>query len=111
MGLFTAEFIPEGTRIYEFNPLIDMTFDEEYYNDEIEKFHPVLRDFLYMYTWYDEMNNRFIFEADNGKFANHSSNPNLSDEGVALRDIQEGEELLFDYKKIIKPEDIQPYMY
>jgi SET domain-containing protein len=111
LGLFAAEYIPQGTQVYEFHPLIDIVFDEDYYNNEIEKMPEPVRDFLYMYTWYDDRNNRFIFESDNGRFANHSSEPNLSEEGVALRDIAPDEELLYDYKKLIKPEDIKPYMY
>jgi SET domain-containing protein len=109
-GCFAAEFIEKGTQVYQYKENFDLIFDKDYYNDVVDEMDPVIRDFIYMYTFYDSTRDSYILEVDNGRFANHSCNPNINAEGIAIRDIQEGEEILYDYKDFLLPEDYKPYM-
>ncbi len=101
-GLFADEFIPKGTKIWEFTPNFDLKFTKE----EIEKFPNLLREYLATYTWLSKKTGKYCFSSDNGKYFNHSEHNNVlsyyvdeSDEvhTFAIQDIQPGEELLDNY--------------
>ena len=92
-GLFADEFIPEGTKVWEFTPNFDMVFDD------IIWFTPLLREFLTTYCYMNQ--GKYIFCADHAKFFNHSDEPSCWDVGentYAARDIHPGEELTSDYR-------------
>lgn len=102
LGLFADQFIPKGTVIWKFTPGFDLRFTEE----QIKKFPKILRDYLENYYWLNEKTGKYVFSSDNGKYFNHSKNPNSlsayyeGEEEVitkALRDIKKGEEITDDY--------------
>lgn len=100
IGLFAAEFIPKGTLVWQFNPLLDkMWTKEEYQNLNVP---PCVRFFLKIYTYYDE--SRVVLCGDNARFTNHSENPNCEAQdflkSVAIRDIAIGEEMTENYDKV-----------
>lgn len=104
IGVFAAEFIPKGTIIWKFVPNFDLKFTE----DEIKKFPDITQKAIFWYRYISLHSGLSIFCSDDARFYNHSDNPNtmgidLDDtegEGgdIALKDIQIGEEITYDYK-------------
>lgn len=103
LGLFAAEEIPKGTVIWEYNPMFDISFTKEQYDDmnEFEK------NLIITYSYLSTQSGNFIYSIDDSRFTNHSAvNPNEDcvdfggpeTAGVANRDIHIGEEILIDYK-------------
>lgn len=102
IGLFADEFIPKGAEIWRFTP----GFDQKFTREQILSFPDLLQIYIYKYSWRSKKSKFYIFSADNGKYFNHSDNPNALSEyrddeeevvTVALRDIQIGEEILDNY--------------
>lgn len=97
-GLFADEFIPKGTVVWKYDPSIDRLLSEE----EISKFAKPLQERFHNYAFYDKKYSKYMFCGDDGRFFNHSDMPNCDDGNddvtIALKDIQEGEELTVDYR-------------
>lgn len=97
VGLFAAGPIPAGTVIWEFTPGVDWRIPVE----EFQSFPDPYRTWLLRYV-YREPAGCYVLCGDNGKFMNHSFEPNCDDvDGpytVAKRDIAAGEELTCDYR-------------
>jgi SET domain-containing protein len=98
VGVFAGEPIAKGTTIWRFDPHFDRTIPRS----ELENFPEGIRDFLEKYSYpYHAEPDVIVIEADNGRFMNHSNEPNTDfsrmDFGFALRDIKVGEELSCDY--------------
>ncbi|MGZ4055202.1 MAG: SET domain-containing protein [Bacteroidia bacterium] len=98
IGLFAEEFIPKGTKIWEFTPGLDLKFTEEEYS----KFNDLNTDFLFKYTY--KCNGEYILCVDNGRFINHSDDANTDDSSsffqtIAKKDIQAGEEITSNYNE------------
>lgn len=102
VGLFADEFIPKGTEIWRFTP----GFDQKFTQKQILSFPDLLQIYIYKYAWRSKMSKLYCLASDNGKYFNHSDNPNvLSEERkgekevvtIAIRDIQKGEEIVDDY--------------
>ena len=97
VGLFATHPIPAGTVIWEFTPDVDWRIPVE----EFELFPQPYRSWLLRYV-YREPTGCYVLCGDNGKFMNHSFEPNCDDvDGpytVAKRDIETGEELTCDYR-------------
>lgn len=112
LGLFTEEFIPKDTIIWEFTPNIDRVYTEEEYNQIWGKDRDFLNTYCYKY------NGKYYLCVDNGRFFNHSENPNCyssdHDENNlgytrALRDIEVGEELTDNYALMGLTEEDRKY--
>lgn len=86
-----------GTVIWEFTPEVDWRIPV----DDFERFPEPYRGWLLRYV-YREPDGYYVLCGDNGKFMNHSFEPNCDDvDGpftVAKRDIGPGEELTCDYR-------------
>ena len=102
IGLFADEFIPKGTEIWKFTP----GFDQKFTREQILSFPDLLQIYIYKYSWRSKKSKLYIFSADNGKYFNHSDNPNALSEyrddeeevvTVATKDIEIGEEILDNY--------------
>jgi len=102
LGLFAAQFIPKGTVVWKFDPLLDHLVDAA----ALEGLHPVERDFMARYAYLNSTTRKWVVCVDDARFMNHSSKPNLVSvyppgevEGVdvAAWDIAEGEEITTDY--------------
>jgi len=98
LGVFAAEPIPAGTAVWVLHPRYDLTFPDA----EVAAMPPVLRAFMDCYGYRDDRHPGLVFcGLDNGRFMNHSDDPNLDqidDANVAVRDIAAGEELTCDYR-------------
>jgi SET domain-containing protein len=102
LGLFADQFIPKGTDIWRFTP----GFDQKFTREEILAFPEALQIYLYKYSWRSKKSKLYCFSSDDGKYFNHSENPNCLSEyrdneeevvTIAQRDIQQGEELTDNY--------------
>ncbi|MBN8531197.1 MAG: SET domain-containing protein-lysine N-methyltransferase, partial [Alphaproteobacteria bacterium] len=69
VGVFAAEPIKKGQKIWEFNPLLDQVIDIETVNQQSDH----VRDFLARYCYEPKfITGKIILECDNGRFMNHS---------------------------------------
>ena len=97
MGLFTPALLPQGTRIWEFNPLVDWTFSRDEFSQIPERLRVRLRTYCYL-----NGDGVYVLCGDNARFMNHSDNPNCDDSTlqatVTKREILAGEELTCDYR-------------
>ena len=102
LGCFSAQKIEKGDIIWFLDPSIDQVFTEDDFKDLLrsqEEEHSSR-----FKKWAYKRGNNYILCADNAKFFNHSENPNCDDDNdlytLASRDIEIGEEITCDYKKI-----------
>jgi SET domain-containing protein len=106
LGLFADQFIPKGTRMWEFDERVDRRFDEAHLTSLPE----AEREAVLMHCYVNPRSGLYVFCGDDARYWNHSDEPNSEDIGfdegivngegitIAARDIQRGEELLSDYK-------------
>lgn len=102
LGLFADQFIPKGTEIWKFTPGFDLKFTRE----QILSFSETVQIYIYKHSWRSKKSKLYCFSSDDGKYFNHSENPNVLSEyrdneeevvTVSIKDIQAGEEILDDY--------------
>ena len=100
-GLFAKKRIPEGTVIWRMDGDVRI-----YTGKEIDDFRPSYKKLLVKYGYYDQIG-RLVFCTDNAKYWNHSCDPNSApiamDADIAIRDIDGGEELTYDYALLESP--------
>ena len=97
-GIFSSEFIPKGTMVWEFTPGLDLEWTENEFKNLPEK----VKKYILHYGWLDPVTRMHRFPFDHDRFINWSNNPNVggtSDSIFALRDIQKGEELTFPFEE------------
>lgn len=103
IGLFAAQFIPKGTATWEFKS----GFDSEVMEEDLRSLPELARDQFLNYCYKNYSNGNYVLCFDDARFMNHSDNPNVADSNpedhyapdIAIRDIFEGEELTYNYKK------------
>lgn len=96
IGLFADQFIPAGSVTWRYDP----AFDQAHTAEQVEALPDFLREQVVTYAFWDDAQDRYILCADNQRFINHSSRPNIHCtpyEDRALRDILPGEEMTCDY--------------
>jgi uncharacterized protein len=101
IGLFADEFIPKGTIIWKFNPVIDISLTKE----QIEELAKPSCEQIQKYTYRSMISGLYVLCGDDARFFNHSLVPNChdicesqeQDLTIASRDIHPGEELTCDY--------------
>jgi len=96
-GLFSNQFIPKGTIIWKYDPLID----KKILIDSVMS--KTYREYLEYFAWKE--NNYYILAGDNAIFTNHSLDNNIeldvnNGNTIAKRDILLDEELLEDYNEM-----------
>lgn len=104
VGLFAEEKIPKGTVIWKFNPVFDILFAPE----EILNMSDTEKELLNRYSYLSIATGKYVYSIDNSRFTNHSSTMNNVDVcfvpgeqealEIANRDIEEGEEILVNYR-------------
>ncbi|MSP81917.1 MAG: SET domain-containing protein-lysine N-methyltransferase [Alphaproteobacteria bacterium] len=96
-GLFAAERIAKGTVVWRFEPLFDIVIPLHH----VDTLPEAAKAFLKIYAYPSPLvGGNLMLDADNGKFMNHSPEPNTENSSwvsIATRDIADGEELTCDY--------------
>src|SRR5690606_4117219 len=123
-GVVATKFIPAGTITWVLDRL-----DREFTPLELQQMEPIYQSILDTYTYRNNKGN-YILCWDNGRYVNHSFNSNCLttayDFEIAVRDIQQGEQLTDDYgylniplpcraadegtrRKVVYPDDLLKY--
>lgn len=123
-GVVATQFIPAGTITWVMDDL-----DREFTPKQFQKMNAVYQEILETYTFRTN-NGNLVLCWDHGRFVNHSFRSNCIsttyDFEIAVRDIQEGEQLTDDYgylnitepfkalnegtrRKTVYPSDLQKY--
>ncbi len=100
IGCFANEFIKKGTKIWEFNPEIDLRYTEKDLERYPETYAKIVR--FYGFTEKDGNQKYYVFCGDHARHINHSDKPNLLPDynnncDYAARDIEIGDELTANY--------------
>jgi len=94
-GVVAEKFIPKGTITW-----VQDKLDRVFTPADIKALDPIAKKYLDKYSFTNK-NGEMVLCWDNGKFVNHSFNPNCFstayDFEIAIRDIFPGEELTDDY--------------
>ena len=103
-GLMAGQLIPKGTPVWTLVRWFDLILTKE----QLESLWEAAQERFHNYDYVDMDTGEYILCADEARFLNHSETPNIGwvsseeypEEGVdvALRDIQEGEEITINYK-------------
>jgi uncharacterized protein len=110
-GLIAHEFIPKGTVVWKLVPGFDVIVSE----DELRKFPPAVQDIFFHYGFFHPDLKAHILSSDDDRFTNHSDTANvrfLNDHAIAVRDIDDGEEITDNYTEFGKPvhQETRPLM-
>ena len=100
VGVFAAEDIPAGTLIWR----LDERFDRLIHRSEVAAQPESTRQFIERYAYpYSHDPDLLVVELDNGRFMNHSDEPNTNfldpDAGFTRRAIAADEELFCNYSE------------
>jgi hypothetical protein len=94
-GVFATRFIPKGTFTWVFDPL-----DQVIPQAKMNRVPPPLQQALDKYSYFSGRGDRILCW-DHSRFVNHSCNPTSLAPGfdleIAVRDIEEGEQVTEDY--------------
>ncbi|MFD0988451.1 SET domain-containing protein [Methyloligella solikamskensis] len=101
IGVFSQDFVPKGTLIWGLHEKLDVQMSAS----DIEALPPHMQEFVRTYSYpHLERDGYVIVDSDNGRFMNHSDEPNTDFrdfyKGLALDDIQAGTELTCDYREL-----------
>jgi len=98
IGLYAAETVKAGDKVWEFNREIDFVYDAQWMD---RLFCQSLQAFDYFCQYAYKRDNLYYYVSDNARFINHSQQANIgfANDGdeIALRDINPGDELLENY--------------
>ena len=103
LGVFASHFIAKGQKLWELDPTVDILLSPL----QIAERPEVYQGFIRRYAYFDRSLGAYLLDGDHARFLNHSDTPNLDfsaidGSGVATRDIQEGEEILCDYRQFME---------
>ena len=101
LGVFSREDIRAGETVWKFDPRFDQLIPRATLADLDERTRDFIERYSYDMAGYPDC---VVLDADEGRFMNHSSAPNLDFRtpgvGIALVDIPAGTELTCDYQEI-----------
>jgi len=92
VGLFAAQPIAKGTKIWEMHAIIDVAIDPA----DLEQLPEPALSLIKRLAYLDRSSNKYILSTDGAQYMNHADESNIRDD-VAVRDIAEGEELTENY--------------
>ncbi len=100
LGVFAAERIAAGTRIWAFQDGLDVIVPDDAY----ERLPQVAREFLDVYVFKSPFfPGGCVLSFDNSRYINHSATPNTDNRSeftYARRDIAQDEEITCDYNEL-----------
>ena len=102
LGVFSACFIPKGTRTWEFHPAIDILIPRA----ELAGLPAHVLRLVAMRTEYLVDQDAYLWGMDGDQFVNHTDDPSIrkvGSEWITCRDIGIGEEVTYDYRDTLVP--------
>ena len=95
VGVFSKENINKGIKIKEERP----EFEIEFNSDNLPKMPLALANFINTHSYERELGSKIlVMGIDNEKYLNHSEDPSVDDDGIALKEIKIGDEITIDYR-------------
>ena len=95
VGVFSKENIKKGRKIQEERS----NFQKEFDKNNLPSMPLAFANFLETHSYQKYLHpDVLILQLDNSKYVNHSDNPNLDDDGFAIKDINIGDEIVINYK-------------
>jgi len=110
IGVFASEDIAEGSVVWEYNSVLDMTFSPEQWAALMSGCSPESLEQIQRYTYKE--GGRYVLCTDNAQFMNHADmssnvrNDRDVDVMYARKPIRAGEELLCDYREFCDTDDV-----
>ena len=93
VGVFSNENIRKGQKIKEVKPEFEFRFNK----NNLPKMPLAFANFINSHG-YEDNKNEYVLSIDNEKYLNHSKDPSVDDDGVALKNIKIGDEITVDYR-------------
>ena len=95
VGVFANENAKKGEKIKEVRPEFEIEFNVE----NLPRMPLALAKFIDTHSYERELGSKmFVMGIDNEKYMNHSVNPSVNDDGIALKNIKIGDEITIDYR-------------
>jgi len=95
VGVFSKENINKGRRIKEERPEFEMEFDK----NKLPSMPLALAKLIDTHAHERRLGSGIlVLGLDNEKYLNHSDNPSVDDDGIALKNINIGDEITIDYR-------------
>ena len=95
VGVFSNENIKKGKKIKEVRPEFEIEFDK----DNLPRMPLALARFIDSHAYEKEKGSKIVvLGIDNEKYLNHSDDPSVDDNGIALKDINIGDEITVNYR-------------
>ena len=98
-GLVSQQFIPSGTRVWQFQPGLDVIIPNSFY----QSLPHATQQQIFYWSYYHPSTKCYVMSSDDDRFTKHSSNPNTKVAGdctMAADDIHAGEEITNDYEEL-----------
>jgi len=93
VGVFSNENVIKGQKIKEVRPEFEFRFDKT----NLPKMPLAFANFIESHG-YENNKYEYVLSIDNEKYLNHSKDPNVDDDGIALKNIKIGDEITIDYR-------------
>ena len=93
IGVFSKENITKGKKIKEVRPEFEIRFNKT----NLPRMPLALANFIQTHA-HEESENEYCLGIDNEKCLNHSNNPTVDEDGIALKNIKIGDEITIDYR-------------
>ena len=95
VGVFSKENVNKGEQIKEERP----EFEIEFNKNKLPSMPLSLAKLIDTHAYERKIGSGIlVLGIDNEKYLNHSDNPSVNDEGIALKNIKIGDEITIDYK-------------
>ena len=95
VGVFSKENVNKGEQIKEERP----EFEIEFNKNKLPSMPLALAKLIDTHAYERKLGSGIlVLGIDNEKYLNHSNNPSVNDEGIALKNIKIGDEITIDYK-------------
>ena len=95
VGVFSKENINKGRKIKEERPEFEMEFNK----NKLPSMPLALAKLIDTHAHERKLGSGIlVLGLDNEKYLNHSNDPSVDDDGIALRDIKIGDEITIDYR-------------
>ena len=95
VGVFAKENVKKGEKIKEVKIEFEIEFDKE----NLPRMPLALARMIDNYAYEREKGSKIVVLGfDNEKYLNHSDDPSVNDDGIALKDINIGDEITIDYR-------------